>query len=80
MKSLPFDMTWKPKKGTSFGAKPTDTDHYKEYPRQGSHGVVTGADRVVTPRGWGYSYWYVRAKGYGFVAVLVSTSTIFGLE
>lgn len=28
-------------------------DHYKEYPRQGSHGVVTGADRVVTPRGGG---------------------------
>ena len=59
-------------------------DHYKEYPRQGSHGVVTGADRVVTPTGggggWGYSYWYVRAKGYGFLAVLVSISTIFGLE
>ena len=28
-------------------------DHYKEYPRQGSHGVVTGADRVVTPTGGG---------------------------
>ena len=56
-------------------------DHYKEYPRQGSHGVVTGADRVVTPTGGGgYSDWYVRAKGYGFLAVLVSISTIFGLE
>ena len=75
-------MTWKSKKGTSFRAKPTDMDHYKEYPRQGSHGVVTGADRVVTPTGGGggYSYWYVRAKGYGFLAVLVSISTIFGLE
>ena len=75
-------MTWKPKKVTSFGAKPTWMDHYKEYPRQGSHGVVTGADRVVTPRGGGggYSYWYVRAKGYGFLAVLVSISTIFGPE
>ena len=56
-------------------------DHYKEYPRQGSHGVVTGADRVVTPTGGGGdSYGYVRAKGYGFLAVLVSISTIFGLE
>ena len=66
-------------------------DHYKEYPWQGSHGVVTGADRVVTPRGGGG---YGGGGGGGVLllvcarqrvwfqvlAVLVSISTIFGLE
>ena len=64
-------------------------------PRQASHGVVTGADCVVTPRGecgGGGVLPYIGyigmcgAKGYGFLAVLVWNkvsifiSTIFGLK
>ena len=74
VKSLPFDMTWKPKKGTSFGAKPARMDHYKEYPPPA--GVTwccnRSRSRCNSEGGGGrYSYWYVRAKGYGFLAVLI---------